>query len=162
MKATKKQFEEMHTQMKKPYLDYDKKMAKAGLNYRLTSVARLTKEQFALYAQGREELVLVNMYRKIAGLPPITKVENSRKITWTLKSDHLIDLDDHLEWNDKSRAFDIVILDGKRAVWDLKVSVNKNEIPDYKEAALIGKECGFDPGYFWKSVDAPHYSWRIK
>lgn len=152
----------MHEQMRDPYLKYDRMMSKAGIDHKLTSVARLTKEQFALYAQGREELCLVNMYRKIAGLPPIRKEEN-RKVTYTLKSDHLIDLDDSIEWNNKSRAFDIVILDGKKkAVWDLKVSVNKNEMPDYKEAALIGKECGFDPGYFWKSVDAPHYSWRIK
>lgn len=149
--------------MRDPYLEYERQMEIAGLDHKLTSVARIVKEQFALYAQGREPIELVNKYRHMAGLPPITPKENLRKVTWTLKSDHLIDLDDGIKENDFSRAFDIVLIQGiKTPHWDLKVSVNKNAIPDYREAAEIGKKCGFDAGFFWTKMDAPHYSWRIR
>jgi hypothetical protein len=161
MKATTAQFAQMHSQMRAPYLEYDRQMIAKGIDYKITSVARFVKEQVALYAQGRNPLEMVNMYRQLAGLGPIKEADN-KIVTWTLKSDHLIDLDDDNPDNDYARAFDIVIMNGKIPTWDLKADVNHDSIPDYKEAALIGKSVGFDPGFFWKKQDPPHYSWKLR
>lgn len=123
----------------------------------VTCTARLTKEQIALYAQGRESLATVNKYRALAKMPPITAAENKHKVTWTLQSKHLIDLDDGIKENDLARAFDIAITKNNKAVWDLKVNVDNDELPDYEELAICGKKAGLNPGFFWKKQDAPHY-----
>jgi peptidoglycan L-alanyl-D-glutamate endopeptidase CwlK len=123
----------------------------------LTCTARTVREQIALYAQGREKLDQVNALRKIAGLSPITFQENSRKVTWTLASKHIIDLEDNIPENDKSRAFDIAILRDDRPTWNLKVNVNKNDIPDYDEAGRIGEAVGLRWGGRFPSPDRPHF-----
>jgi peptidoglycan L-alanyl-D-glutamate endopeptidase CwlK len=132
-------------------------MAAAGLPFMLTCTARTVREQIALYAQGREKLDQVNALRKIAGLSPITFQENSRKVTWTLASKHIIDLEDNIPENDKSRAFDIAILRDDRPTWNLKVNVNKNDIPDYDEAGRIGEAVGLRWGGRFPSPDRPHF-----
>jgi hypothetical protein len=134
--------------------------AKGGLVYLkdwiITCTARLVKEQIALYAQGREPLHVVNLYRRIAGLIPISAQDNLRKVTWTLKSKHLIDLDDGITTNDLSRAFDFAVVKDKKAIWDLKVSVDDDSIPDYEELASYGKQAGLNCGFYWKKQDPPH------
>lgn len=132
-------------------------MAAAGIPFILTCTARTVREQIALYAQGREKLDHVNALRKLAGLSPITFWENARKITWTLASKHLIDLDDNTPENDKARAFDIAITKDGRPVWDLKVNVNQNDLPDYDEAGRIGEMVGLRWGGRFKSPDRPHF-----
>ena len=134
------------------YKKFAKAMAKAGLAFKLTCTARNINEQIALYAQGRETLEKTNSLRKKAGLPPITAVENKRKVTWTLKSKHIVD-----EVVTKASAFDIVLLKDGRPHWDIKVNVNKNLVPDYKEAADIGVSVGLKAGAYFKTPDFPHY-----
>lgn len=148
----------MHPDLLKKYQLFEEAMNKAKIHFMLTSVARTCKEQFALYSQGRDSLVTVNLIRKAAKLPPITPKQNV-KVTWTLKSKHLIDLDDGNSANDFSRAFDIVILDGnKKPTWDLKIDVNKDLLPDYIQAGKIGVSVGLIwGGNFKPSPDYPHF-----
>jgi hypothetical protein len=131
-------------------------MQEAGIPFIVTSTARLVKEQIALYAQGRYPLDYVNTLRQNTLLPFITEAQNV-KVTWTLKSRHLIDLDDDDISNDKAEAFDIAILKDGKAVWDAKVDVNKNDIPDYEEAARIGEAVGLVAGARFKNPDYPHF-----
>ena len=115
------------------------------------------KEQVALYAQGREKLEVTNALRKIAGLPPITWQANCHRVTWTLQSKHLVDLDDGNPDNDKSRAFDIAIVSEGRPTWDIKVSTNDNSVPDYDEAGSIGESVGLKWGGRFRKPDRPHF-----
>ena len=132
---------------------------KVGLDFIVTCTARTFKEQVALYAQGRQLLEETNKLRKIANLPVITAIENKKKITWTLASEHIVNLDDKDITNDKARAFDIALVKpGTREIfWNVKVNVNKNDVPDYMELAKIGREIGLTCGAFWGTPDFPHY-----
>ena len=123
----------------------------------ITCTARLVREQVALYAQGREPLNHVNYLRGLVGMTPLTIQENKRKVTWTLNSNHLVDLDDGNPANDKSRAFDFCILKGQQPIWDLKIDVNDNDIPDYREVGEIAEAMGLKWGGRWKKrPDYPH------
>lgn len=140
------------------YYKFKNKMDDAKINFIVTCTAREVKEQVALYAQGRQPLNEVNILRKMAKLPSITDKENKNKVTNTLKSKHLIDLDDDILENNKSRAFDIAITKDSKPVWDIKVDVNSNEIPDYLEAGKIGESVGLKWGGSWKNFkDYPHF-----
>ena len=136
---------------------FDAAMKARILPYMITCTARIVREQIALYAQGRAKLDVVNVFRKLAGLSPISFMENCKKVTWTLASKHIIDLDDNNPANDKARAFDIAITRDGRPVWDLKVNVNKNDIPDYDEAGMIGESVGLRWGGRFPSPDRPHF-----
>jgi hypothetical protein len=127
-----------------------------GLPVIITCTKRDSKEQEALYAQGRESLVKVNSMRKACGLWEITKDENKRKVTWTHSSYHTLD--------PLSMAVDFAITfpEGK-ICWDVKADVNNNEITDYKEFGEICKV--IDPiniewGGDWKKPDNPHIQWK--
>lgn len=65
-------------------------------------------------------------------------------VTWTHKSKHI-----------EGKAFDIAILKNKKPTWDLKVDVDEDEIPDYQEAAEIGRNVGLRAGADFK--DYPHF-----
>lgn len=134
------------------YKKFAKAMSAARLEFKVTCTARSIEEQLALYAQGRETLSKTNTLRKKVGLPPITDKENKRKVTWTLKSKHIVD-----EAKPSATAFDIVLLKDNKAHWDIKISVNKNLIPDYKEAADIGVSVGLKAGAYFKTPDFPHF-----
>ena len=133
----------------------------AGIEIVFTCTARSVKEQIALYAQGRQELNEVNELRRIAGLWPISEEANQRKVTWTLNSRHLIDIEDVNLYNDKSRAYDIAIVRdaGGKVIWDLKADVNENEVGDYEEAARLGESLGLTAGARFKSPDWVHFEW---
>ncbi len=132
----------------------------AGIDVVITSVDRDYKEQYALYCQGREPLDVVNKFRKIAGMLPISMKENSYKVTWTLRSNHVVNLDDDNQDNDKSRAFDFCVIKDGQGTWDLKANVNKNDLPDYKECALIGEGLGLYSGMHFRNPDYPHLEIR--
>jgi peptidoglycan L-alanyl-D-glutamate endopeptidase CwlK len=132
------------------------KCGETGIKVVITSVDRDYKEQYALYCQGREPLDIVNKFRKIAGLLPISMKENTYKVTWTLRSNHVVNLDDDRQDNDKSRAFDFAVVKDGKATWDLKANVNENDIPDYKECALIGESLGLYSGMNFRNQDWPH------
>lgn len=132
------------------------KCAVASIKIIITCTARLVKEQLAFYAQGRTPIALVNAMREHANLPSIPSSRN-KKITWTLNSKHLIDLEDGSLENDKARAFDIAIIKDGKAVWDVKVSLNDNDIPDYEEVARIGESLGLTAGARFSSPDYVHF-----
>lgn len=131
-------------------------MFRANIPFIVTCTARMVDEQVALYAQGRKSLDEVNSLRIIAGLPIITADQN-KKVTWTLKSKHLIDLDDGNLDNDKARAFDIAIVRRGEPVWDLKTDVNEDQHPDYIQAGEIGESVGLRWGGRFKAPDMPHF-----
>ncbi|ESP62819.1 L-alanyl-D-glutamate peptidase [Smithella sp. ME-1] len=132
-------------------------MNRAGIPFIITCTARTVAEQFALWAQGRKSLNEVNRLREIAGLAAITDQQNKYKVTWTLKSEHLVDLDDGNPDNDKSRAFDIAITRDGKPVWDVKVDVNGDRIPDYMQAGKIGESVGLHWGGRFSKPDYPHF-----
>jgi hypothetical protein len=136
---------------------FKEKCAAVGLKVVLTSVDRSYKEQTAYFAQGRETLEITNSLRKAAGLPPIGEEENKKKITWTMNSKHIINLDDERTDNDRSNAFDFAIVgvDGK-INWDVKADINKDNVWDYLQCAMIGESLGLTSGRVFKSPDYPH------
>lgn len=142
------------------YYKFAQAMAAKGHQFIVTSTARLVKEQVALYAQGRQPLAEVNTLRRVVGLPPITEEENKKCVTWTLKSEHLVDLDDTDPNNDKARAFDIVLIGpkGPRDVyWNPKADIDNDKIADYEEAGIIGESVGLVWGGRWNPPDPAHY-----
>lgn len=76
-------------------------------------------------------------------------------VTWTLNSRHT-----------KRDAFDIAILKQGKPVWDIKVDVNDDDIPDYQQAGEIGEICGLVWGGRFKDSkgklrpDYPHFQMK--
>lgn len=126
--------------------------AEKGIPAHVTCTARSIHEHEALYAQGREPLEKVNELRKAVGLWALKEEENKRPVTWTLKSRHIV-----YDEKEKARAFDVAIVKDKQFVWDLKVDVNDDHIPDYEEMGKIGESVGLEWGGRWKKPDYPHF-----
>jgi len=106
----------------------------------VTSVDRLFREQMALFAQGRQPLMEVNILRFGVGWPAITEKEN-RKVTWTMASKHIINLLDLDPANDKARAVDFgIVIAGKYITEDK--DLDANGIPEYDELGLLGEKIG--------------------
>lgn len=127
-----------------------------GIHIELSRTSSEWDEQRALHAQGRETLEMVNHLRRNAGLIEISAKENNI-VTWTTDSKHVINDSRQL-----SDAYDIFIVDGKSAVWDIKADVNGDNEPDYKQVAEIGRNLGLECGYFWKThKDAPHFERKV-
>ena len=133
----------------------------------VTSVMRTYLEQVALHAQGRLPLYEVNLARKQAKMPPIEQKYNN-VVTWTLNSKHIINLDDSLPENDKSRAVDFGILDrfGKYQGSD-KADVNDDNLADYDQLGDLGKRIANELDYpiIWggtfRKPDKPHFEWVV-
>jgi hypothetical protein len=146
------------------YSHFMKKMADAGHHYTVTCTARKVIEQVALFSQGRETLDHTNYLRRLAGMPMLDYVQNLKRVTWTLHSKHLINLDDSDPTNDKATAFDIACHNEFGEIcWDVKVDVDHDHIPDYEEAGKIGESCGLTWGGRFKNKwgtlqpDYPHF-----
>lgn len=77
------------------------------------------------------------------------RTKPGKVVTWTRHSRHT-----------ERDAFDIVILRDGKPVWDVKVDIDKDDIPDYKEAGRIGETVGFEWGGRWKTPDYPHFQLR--
>ena len=153
-----RKIEDLAPKIQMLYYQFKAKMDLAKISFIVTCTARTVKEQVALYAQGRQPLSEVNVLRAQALLPPITEAENKYKVTSTLKSKHLVDLEDANTTNDKAFAFDIALMKDGKATWDLKVNVNNNDVPDYMEAGKIGQSVGLIWGGSWKNFqDYPHF-----
>lgn len=144
-------------QLKELYYKFYNKVKEGGIDIALTCTARELKDQVALYAQGRQSLVEVNELRRIAKLPAITDIENKKRVTWTLKSKHIINLDDADPTNNLAKAFDIVILKDGKAIWDVKADTNSDNKADYIQLGEIGKSLGLTWGGSFSSPDNPHY-----
>ncbi len=113
------------------FLVFSALMAEEHIPFILTCTYRSQEEQDALYAQGRTTV--------------------GKIVTWTKHSRHSKTLDG----KPASQAFDIAILKEGKPTWDLKVSVNDDDIPDYQQAAEIGRKVGLKPGADFK--DYPHF-----
>jgi peptidoglycan L-alanyl-D-glutamate endopeptidase CwlK len=74
------------------------------------------------------------------------RTKPGKVVTWTKHSEHT-----------KRTAFDIAILKSGQPVWDIKVDVNEDDIPDYKQAGEIGEACGLIWGGRWKPSDPCHF-----
>lgn len=116
------------------------RLLEAGVPAAVVETRRNISVQRAYYAQGRESLEVVNQLRKAAGLHPIDRNENDRKITWTLKSKHLDGL-----------AFDVVPLKGGQLWWEAPYLM-------WLRIGEIGESCGLQWGGRWeKCPDYPHF-----
>ena len=140
----------MHPLLRQGYEKFEVRMNQARLPFIITCVDRPLPVQMALYAKGRLPLKDVNKYRQAAGMDEISTRRNNI-VTWTLKSKHIITKNMNF-----SLAFDFALLKFRKPHWGIKVDVNDNEIPDYKEAGFIAQECGLISGVFWNTPDACH------
>ena len=149
---------ELQPELQLKYWEFDRKMKSAGIKYIVTCTSRSILEQMALYAQGRMDLKSINRFRAVAGLPPFRSNDSGwkRKVTWTLKSKHITNSFDEDFDNDFSAAFDIAIIKGRKASWDIKVDVNENDVPDYLEVGRIAESVGLTWGGRWKTPDYVH------
>jgi hypothetical protein len=144
----------LHPQLVELYVDFAQEMYNADLPFIVTCTLRTHEEHAALWAQGRFPLDSVNDLRRMVRWAPITSYENRKKVTWTEKTLHFPDE------NGFSKAFDIALKmpGSSRVHWDGKISVNRNQIPDYQEAAEIGRIIGLKPGYDFK--DPCHFQMK--
>ena len=133
------------------------KCKESGIDILFTCTARSFQEQMALYAQGRQDIIEVNKLRLYAGLIPLLPQENHKKVTWTMASKHIINLEDNTSTNDKSKAYDIVVVKNGKAIWDIKADIDKDLIPDYEECGIIGERLGLVWGSRWSTPDYPHF-----
>lgn len=139
--------------LQEKYAILKKRCEEKGLKFILTCTSRPYLEQFALYAQGRESLEMVNHLRSNAGLPPINDEQNRHCVTWTMNSKHIIN-----DKRMKSEAFDIALVDSKnRPYWNVNIDENKDKISDYLQVAEIAKEIGLKPGAYFKTPDYAHF-----
>ena len=146
----------LHPQLQGLIPIFIQKCKEVGHDVIITCTGRDFKEQVALYAQGRQPLNEVNRLRKIVGWAGLTEAQNKKRVTWTLASRHIINLDDNDRKNDKATAFDFAIVKNGKAVWDVKVSLDGDDIPDYLECAKVAQSLGLESGAFWKKADFPH------
>lgn len=95
---------------------------------RFTSTLRTFAEQDALFAKGRT---------KPGGI-----VTNARAGS---------------SWHNYGMAIDIVLIDGKSTLWDVKKDFDGDGKSDWIEIVQIFKEYGWEWGGDWKFYDAPHF-----
>lgn len=103
------------------------RMAEIGIPFMFTCTFRSQPEQDELWSHGRDG-------------------DTRPRVTWTRKSNHTA-----------KRAFDIAILNDGQPVWDVKVNVNENNLPDYQEAGQIGESIGLVWGGRFTKPDFPHF-----
>jgi peptidoglycan L-alanyl-D-glutamate endopeptidase CwlK len=108
------------------------------------------KEFAALMAQEGIPFMLTCTYRSQEeqdALYEQGRTKPGKVVTWTHTSRHT-----------QRDAFDIAILKDGKPTWDVKVSVDGDDIPDYQEVGAIGKLVGLNWGGSWaKNKDYPHF-----
>jgi len=141
-----------------PLLAWQGECHKRGLSVVLTCIDRSLLVQVALFAQGRQSYKEICVLRKAAGLWPISEKEASRKVTWRLTSSHIPEFCNR---GGKVYGVDFALercVGGVNKIhWDVKVSVNGNDEPDYIEAGKLAEEFGFKSGRHFK--DYCHIEW---
>ncbi len=116
-----------------------------GIPYMVTATLRTATEQVALWCQGRATPNVVNVVRKLAGLPPLADAEDSYTVT---NADGVNTPSNH----QGGRALDIVPLKGNRPVWPPASD------PRWAQIAGVMKSHGFKWGGDWTDFpDRPHY-----
>lgn len=146
----------LHPQLQDLVPIFIQKCKEVGHDVIITCTGRDFKEQVALYAQGRQPLNEVNRLRKIVGWVGLTEEQNKKRVTWTLASRHIINLDDTNKKNDKATAFDFAVIKNGKAIWDVKADIDTDGVADYLECAKVAQSLGLESGAFWKKADYPH------
>jgi len=100
----------------------------AGLRIKITQGYRSIEEQDRLYAQGR--------------------TAPGKIVTWARGGE---------SYHNYGLAFDFALYNENKLHWDMKVDVNKNEIPDYCDVGELGESLGLEWGGRWKKKDYPHF-----
>jgi len=130
-----------------------KRLAMAGIHYRVEETLRTQEVQEAYWLQSRAPLAEVNDARKKAGLYLLTEAENKTTVTWTRDSPHL-----------KGLAIDIVPIlasaDGKYFVpWDYE-----RYAESWRDIGIISMQVGLNWGGNWPPYnrmelgrDCPHH-----
>ena len=123
------------------YYRFKAGMHEAMIDYIVICTKRFGAEQDELYKKGRE-------FRDGEWIT----VDPKKCVTWTLKSKHII-----------CEAFDIAIMQNGKIVWNADLDIDKDGVPEYTEAGIIGERCGLKwGGRFVNSKgkpipDAPHF-----
>jgi hypothetical protein len=144
-----RKIEDLTPRMQEKILAFEAALADAGLDhFRRCCTYRSQAEQNVLWMQGRKSLLDVNAGRKSIGLAPVTEKQN-KKVTWRTVSVHT-----------GREAVDYFVLKDGQYCDDLKVDINKNDIPDWREFGRIAGECGLEWGGVWQRPDYPHVQWK--
>ena len=109
----------------------------------------LTKEFCKMLVLNGIEYMITSTYRSQEeqdALYAQGRTVPGRKVTWARHSRHT-----------DREALDIAILKGGEIMWDAKVDVDMDQVPDYLEAGIIGEQCGLVWGGRWKTPDFPHF-----
>jgi peptidoglycan LD-endopeptidase CwlK len=106
-------------------------LADLGISIRITQAGRSMKEQEAIYAQGRIDLVSVNALRRAIALAPITEAENQKVVSNAKPG---------MSWHNYGRAIDFVETVGGAILW---------ESPRIGRIAAVGKAIGLEWGGDW-------------
>lgn len=116
---------------------------KQGIIVLVTCTYRSHEEQTAIFAQGREQLQVVNTLREYAGLTGIT--ENANKIITRAKAG--------LSYHEYRCAFDVVPMEAGKPIWD-------DKHPAWIKIGTIGKSCGLEWAGDWKTMkEFPHFQY---
>ena len=141
--------DDLTPRMREKIVAFEQALAAAGLgHFRRSCTYRSQAEQDVLWKQGRAPLAEVNAAREAIGLAPITAAQNV-KITWRAVSVHT-----------SREAVDYYVLRDGRADWDLKVDINRDDIPDWQQFVEIAESCGVEAGGRWRRPDWPHVQWK--
>lgn len=126
-----------------------------GIPYVITYTFRTYAEQAALYAQGRQSLMVVNTLRQSAGLPDIPAKENTYTVT-KCNGERIADGGTGRSPHQLGTALDVVPLENGRAVWPPASD------PRWKQIAQSFKANGFEWGGDWPDfLDLPHYQLKV-
>lgn len=113
-----------------------------GIKYYISETWRMQAVQYCYHLQGMGHPVeLVNYFRNIVGLGPISDRENISRVTRTVKSKHT-----------EGKAIDLVpSKDGVNPWWSAPTT-------EYRKIAEVMKKHGMAWGGDWVEFkDAPHY-----
>jgi peptidoglycan L-alanyl-D-glutamate endopeptidase CwlK len=136
--------------------EFIRRLAAAGVQYRVDETLRVGDTQEAYWLQGRAPLGEVNAAREKAGLYLLTEAENRVVVTWTRESAHL-----------NGEALDVVPLlsrgDGRFFVpWNYAAYAGI-----WLQLGRIGQSLGLEWGGSWPPLvdvvigrDPPHYQRR--
>jgi len=144
-----------------------KECQESGLVIVETCIKRSPLEHIALYAQGRRPYNEVCRLRTSAGLWLIDAFTANRKVSWTFQSKHIAEycFPKNHKYYGKVLAVDFCIkhhADRRpRQNWNIKLTVNDDEVHDYNKAGEIFEKYGFIWGGKLEIPDRLHIEWSV-
>jgi len=136
-----------------------------GLVILETCIMRSHLEHLALYAQGRRPYNEICRLRSAAGLWLIDVLTANKKITWTFPTKHIPEycFPKNHKYYGRVLAVDYCIkhhADARpRQNWNIKLTINEDEIKDYDRAGQIFEKYGFKWGGRFEIPDRLHIEW---